>query len=252
MKKYTCKKVYYQFTLIWILAFGLGLANPQFLGSQENSKDLAKEAWWVHPEFDNRKPRVVAVLPMINMSFESDLQNVLQREVYNRLKSKGYQKIAEDTVEVLMKKLGIQTAEQLAGISYSRLGTELGCDAVVQGQVDQSATQHTGVYEAVVVSISLRLIDCQKGEVLWKGEQWRTAHRQWHLDPFNMLLSAIVHEQANKDTRIAWLVQEMLRSLPQGPVEIVDGNLFDQAETVTMQSSNNKKTEKSDKNKEGQ
>ncbi|MFC1852346.1 GNA1162 family protein [candidate division CSSED10-310 bacterium] len=197
-------------------------------------KDLDKEVWWVHPDYSQLRPHVIAVLPMVNMTFEPGAADILQKQVYLRLKSKGYQKIEATQVAQVMDKIGIQTPEQLSGISYKRLGQELNCQAVIQGQVNQSARQHKVVYDAVVVSCSLQLIECATGSVLWKCEQFRSAHRQWQLDPFNMLLNALVHGQDSREDRIAWLVQEMLRSLPQGPVVVVNDNLLQKAQEIKL------------------
>jgi hypothetical protein len=100
--------------------------------------------------------------------------------------------------------------------------------------VDQSASIHEGVYDAIVVSCSLRLTDCKTGIVLWRSEQWRTAHRQWQIDPFNALLNLAAHAGADRSARIAWLVQEMLKTLPQGEVQIEYDNLLDQAMEITI------------------
>lgn len=192
-------------------------------------KDLEEEAWMVVPDFDQARPRVVAVVPMINMSLETKIGEHLQEEVYKRLQSKGYQKIEAGRVGEVMSGLGIQTPEMLSGISYRRLGRELNCQAVIQGQVNQSGTQHKGLYDAVVVSCSLQMIDCLTGRVLWRAEQFRTAHRQWQADPLNALINLISHEKADRQSRVAWLVQEMFRTLPQGPIQIVRDNLLSRA-----------------------
>jgi outer membrane protein OmpA-like peptidoglycan-associated protein len=196
-------------------------------------KDLKKENWFIHPNFKEFQPGVIAVVPMINMSLEKDVGKILQKQVYDRLHSKGYQRISAEKVEEAMKKLGIQTPELLAGISYMRLGKELNCDAVIQGEVNQSGTQHKGVYDSIVVTISLRLVDCQTGKILWQGEQWRTAHRQWQADPLNLVINLIAHEKGSRKKRIAWLVQEMLRTLPGGKVSVIIGeDLLSQAVEV--------------------
>jgi outer membrane protein OmpA-like peptidoglycan-associated protein len=191
--------------------------------SSSKQKDIKKENWFVHPNFKELQPGVIAVVPMINMSLEKDVGKILQKQVYDSLQSKGYQRISAEVVDKAMKKLGIQTPEMLAGISYMRLGKELNCDAVIQGEVNQSGTQHKGVYDSIVVTISLRLVDCKTGKILWQGEQWRTAHRQWQADPLNLVINLIAHEKGNRKKRIAWLVQEMLRTLPEGKVSVIIG-----------------------------
>jgi len=183
----------------------------------------------IHPDYTRLMPKVIAVLPMDNLSLEPDVENFLYDEVYSRLKAKGYIRISVDSVREKMGKLGIQTPGQIAGISPQKLGKELNCDAVLIGQIDQSATIHGGVYDAIAVSCSLGLMNCADGELLWHCQEWRAAHRQWSLDPFNALVNTFGHENSSRKDRVAWLVQEMLKTLPEGPVRIVNDDLLNQA-----------------------
>lgn len=120
------------------------------------------------------------------------------------------------------------------GISSQRLGRELKADAILMGQIEQSASIHSGLYDAVVVSTSLRLVDAKSGKVIWRTEQWRTAHRQWQIDPINLLLNMFAHAHASREGRIAYLVQEMMKTLPQGPVVRQADDLFNQAAEISV------------------
>jgi hypothetical protein len=82
------------------------------------------------------------------------------------------------------------------------------------------------------VSCSLRLVHVATGETLWQAQQWRTAHRQWQLDPVNALLNTMLHANASREDRVAYLVQEMLKTLPAGPVAIGDDNLLEKAKVI--------------------
>lgn len=214
---------------------GLDVLSLDASFSEPQAKDLAKEDYWVHPTLTRNPPRVIAVAPMVNMTSDLEMSHVLQDEVYSRLQAKGYQKVSAEKVSAVMGRLGIQTAEMLSGISYSRLCKELGSDAILQGELNQAGTQHKGVYDAVVVSTSLRLTECGTAQELWRAEQFRAAHRQFQLDPFNFLLNLAAHEKASKPERVAWLVQEMLRTLPSGPLQVVSGDLLGQAVEIAVQ-----------------
>jgi hypothetical protein len=191
-----------------------------------------QEYWEVHPDYAKHCPNVIAVLPMDNFSLEPELEHVLYESVYKNIQTRGYRRISVEKVKAVMDDMGIQTAGQLQGISLQRLSETLNADAVFTGQVDQSADIHEGVYDAIVVSCSLKLVDCKTGIVLWRSEQWRTAHRQWQIDPFNALLNIAAHAGASRADRIAWLVQEMLKTIPQGKVDIEMDNLLNQAVDV--------------------
>jgi hypothetical protein len=204
-----------------------------FIASAAMADDRSdKEMWELSPDYETMKPKVIAVVPMDNFSLEPNVEKALYEEVYERLKIKGYMRIAVEKVDEVMKKLGIQTPGQLAGISLTRLGKELKCDAVLMGQIEQSGAIHTGVYDAVAVSCSLRLVDCATGTMLWQTEQWRAAHRQWQADPINLFINVAAHEKASREKRVAWLVHEMLKTLPQGHVDVQVGDLLNQAQEI--------------------
>ena len=217
-------------TLLCCTAFlSLCVAGSAFAAEKQD-----EEYWEVHPDYAKYTPNVIAVLPMDNLTLEPELETFLYNSVYEQLQTKGYRRISVEKVRKIMDDLGVQTSGQLQGFSMKRLSEVLNTEAVFMGQVDQSASIHEGVYDAIVVSCSLRLIDCKTGTVLWKSEQWRTAHRQWQLDPFNALLNLAAHAGADRSARIAWLVQEMLKTLPEGKVEIEFDNLLDQAVEIKI------------------
>ena len=209
----------------WLVAFGFaaGLAHAQA---------NPEEVFEVHKDFDKMRPTVVAVMPMDNMSLEPGVEEALYAAVYARLAAKGYSKISVDHVASVMKRLGVSIPGLLAGFSSQRLGEELHADALLFGQVEQSARINKVAYDAVVVSCSLRLVDAKTGAILWHAEQWRTAHRQWQIDPLNALINAMAHSNASRDDRLNYLAQEMLKTLPQGPIEVGGDNLFDKASVV--------------------
>ena len=206
-----------------VAAFAAGLAHAQA---------TPQEDFEVHKDFDSMRPTTVAVMPMDNMSLEPGVEEALYAAVYERLAAKGYAKISVDHVTGVMKRLGVTVPGLLAGFSAKRLGEELNADALLFGQVEQSARINKIAYDAVVVSCSLRLVDAKTGTVLWHAEQWRAAHRQWQLDPFNALINAMSHANASREERLNYLAQEMLKTLPAGPIEAGGDNLFDKAKVV--------------------
>lgn len=111
-----------------------------------------REEWKLAPDFPALAITTIAVLPMDNHSLEPDREKALHIAIYKRLVNKGYQKISADRIAEVMRTLGIQTPGQLSGIAPNRLGGMLNADALLMGQIDQSASIHTGIYDAVVVS----------------------------------------------------------------------------------------------------
>jgi hypothetical protein len=218
---------FFRFILAWLL--GAGLLYGPCATAQDKA---AEESWEVAADFEKYRPMTIAVLPMDNLSFEEGVEEALYQQVYQRLSSRGYAKVSVDHVSAVMKKLGVTVPGLLDGFSTIQLGKELHADALLLGQIEQAASVHQAVYDAVVVSCSLRLIDAQTGKTLWHAEQWRTAHRQWALDPLNMLLNTMGHANASREDRVAYLVQEMLKTLPRGAIQIDTGDLLKRASVI--------------------
>lgn len=213
-----------------MLFIGLLILAPAALAEDKADKEI----WEVDPEFERMRPTAIAVAPMDNFSLEPGIEEALHNEVYQNLSAKGYARISAEHVRSVMNKLGISIPALLAGISPQRLGRELKADAILMGQIEQSASIHSGLYDAVVVSTSLRLVDAKSGKVIWRTEQWRTAHRQWQIDPINLLLNMFAHAHASREGRISYLVREMLKTLPQGPVVLQADDLFNQAGEISL------------------
>jgi hypothetical protein len=194
--------------------------------------DPQNEDWQVHKDFERLRPMTIAVMPMDNLSLEPGVEEALYKAVYERLASKGYAKISVDHVSAVMKKLGVTIPGLLAGISVKRLGEELQADALLFGQIEQSARINQVVYDAIVVSCSLKLVQVESNETIWYAQQWRAAKRQWQLDPVNALLNSVLNTTASREARVNYLAQEMLKTLPAGPVEAGGDNLLDKAKVI--------------------
>jgi hypothetical protein len=192
----------------------------------------AGEVCWVSPDYEKYRPNTVAVLPLDNLSLEPDLEIFFQRMVYEELQRKGYQRISDLRLKEWTRTVGIQIPGQLLGISLKRLKDDLMSDAVFFGQIDQSASIHQVLYDAFVISTSLKMVHCLTGKVLWACEQFRSAHRQWQIDPINALVNLAAHGLASRENQLAWLVREMFKTIPPGPVQIESGDLLRQAQPI--------------------
>jgi hypothetical protein len=212
-------------SLVSLVLLALALL-PAVAAAQDKA---AEESWEVAPDFARHPPAVIAVMPMDNLSLEPDVDRLLQEQIQARLAERGYARVSAEHMRRTMQQLGVTVPGLLAGFSPSRLADALHADALLFGQIDQSAAIHQGVYDAVVVSCSLKLIDGSSGRVLWHAEQWRSAHRQLAIDPFNMLINVLQHAGASREDRIAYLVGEMLKTLPAGPVTVGRDRLLEDA-----------------------
>lgn len=215
------KKIYYILLILMILRTDALSQSPD-----------DNESIWFHPEFNQYIPEVIAVLPMDNLSLDPDIEKVFYSEISSRMKAKGFRIISDDKVNAVMKELGVRTPGQLSAFSPEKIGEKLSCNAILMGQIDQSATIHAGFYDAVVVSCSLSLKDCKTGKILWSIEQQRTAHRQWQLDPVNLFINFVSHENSSREKRAVWLAHEMLKNMPNGKIKVETDDLLNQSKEI--------------------
>lgn len=88
-----------------------------------------------------------------------------------------------------------ETELSLAGLSQSRaveVARMLGADAVAIGTVDEYATQARGGNTYAVVGVSLRLIDCGSGQIIWSADLAKMADSA--KTPLAAHGRAVVHE----------------------------------------------------------
>ena len=184
-------------------------------------------------------PSLIAVLPMTNMSLEEGMGEVLRKAVYHRLREKGYRRMELDAVDAALREEGISDPVQLAVFSPGDLGKLLKVEGVLYGQVDQAAVQHAGVMENTVFSASLSLVDGRSGRIVWSFSEKRAADRNFAIDPLNMLLNIFITEATSKKDAFGYLAQEMLKTMPAGPVEVVVGDdLLDRAVEIDVTTEN--------------
>ena len=175
----------------------------------------------------------VAILPMENMTVDPEIAFHFRTRITERLTAKGYTVVNNEILNRKLYDLGVSHAGQLGLLAFEQLRRISSADGFLSGIVEQSAIQHAGVYNAYVYMCSVKLQDRQ-GNVVWSSLQNRVAKRRFALDPINALLDIALTE-AGGDSREAVyaLADQMLASLPDGPVQVITGDpLLDMAVEV--------------------
>ena len=120
--------------------------------------------------------------------------------------------------------MGVTHAGQLGLLAFEQLRSITSADGFLSGVVEQSAIQHAGVYNAYVYMCSVKLQDRQ-GKVVWASLQNRVAKRRFAIDPINALLDIALTEGGGDSREAVYaLADQMLESLPEGPVEVIIGD----------------------------
>lgn len=179
----------------------------------------------------------VAILPMENLSVDPEVAYHFRQRIAERLRAKGYTIVNNEIINKKLYDLGVAHAGQLGLLPFAELRKITSADGFLSGVVEQSATQHAGVYNAYVYMCSVKLQN-RAGEVIWASLQNRVAKRRFAIDPINALLDIALTEGGGGDSREAVyaLADQMLSSLPKGPVQVVIGDsLLDMAVEISIQ-----------------
>lgn len=132
---------------------------------------LHKPVSELHPDFEKKKPGLIAVLPMDNMSVDLDATPLLRPIVAQRLSYKGYNCLPLEQVDRLLKENGVMVSHDVYMFTSEELGKILGVDALVYGIVTDFTKHYAFFYSDIIVGLSLQMVDARTGEVLWKDER---------------------------------------------------------------------------------
>lgn len=128
----------------------------------------------LNPEFQQLRPRTLAVLPFDNMSTDLDATPLVRPIIAERLSALGYQIKPLDEVDQILQDNGVLISHDVYAFTPEELGGMLGVDAVVFGTVTDFTTKYVVLYASVSVGLKLDLTDCRTGSVLW-GQSARSS-----------------------------------------------------------------------------
>jgi hypothetical protein len=111
----------------------------------------------------------VAVLPFDNESNNLDAPDILQKLVFEALKDSPYKSLEIDAVNGKLEKVGIVDGGQLAIVDPTKLGKDLGVQALIFGYVENFDYTNIGFYLQRKVKLDLKMVDVQTGATLWEG-----------------------------------------------------------------------------------
>ena len=123
----------------------------------------------------------VAVLPFDNESNDLNAPDIMQKYIYLALQRSPYRPIDIKTVNDKLASVGIVDGGQLAVVDPKKLGTDLGVQALLYGDVESFDYTNVGYYTSRKVTVSLKLVDVATGDTLWENSG-TGANRQLTLD----------------------------------------------------------------------
>ncbi len=160
-----------------------------FSGDFENTEAIKK-----------RLPRSVAVLPFSGdpadwsgVETDEDPIIIVRRGFYTQLSSLPFQDLELSEIDARLANAGLDaaSAEALLAENPKELGSILGVDAVVLGQVTHFDRVYLGLASQVAVGCRVRMVSLESGELLWRAEHVERGYGGGvSLTPVGLILNA--------------------------------------------------------------
>jgi len=181
-------------------------------------------------EIQQKSTYSIVILPLQNATMERSLSYYFRQRIALVLRAKGYNIIDFDKVDNALRELGVQSSEQIGLVNFKTLSKLTSADAILSGIVETGTKQNLAIYSSYSFTGSLKLED-KNAKALWYNLSQRVAKRRIAIDPFNILLNtALDSDESNKSIEAMYAVADkLLIDFPQGPIQMVSDNLFDQA-----------------------
>ncbi|HYA14427.1 MAG TPA: GNA1162 family protein [Syntrophales bacterium] len=167
----------------------------------------------VNSDHGKKGTRLIAILPVNNMTANVKAGQVLREAVLNELYFKGYPKIPLNVIdEKLSKVFKEEVDSRRVNIPPTAIGELLGVDAVMYTTLDECSTSYNFIYAPTRVSVVLELRSAKTGETLWNSK-YGTVKRNYGMSREQLeMASCQVFEPAIQE-----VVEKAMKTLPDGP-----------------------------------
>ncbi len=138
------------------------------------------------PDYQDKMPMSIAVLPVQNETTDMDAGGVFRPRLYSIILSKGYATPAVAGIDSLLAQKGIREAGQLGSMTPLEIGELLNVDALLYATVTEWSTTYLVVYSSVKVGARFQLIDARTGGQIWESEH-EVAEKKFVLESDDMV-----------------------------------------------------------------
>lgn len=157
---------------------------------------------------EEKIPRSIAILPMMNESGEDIAADLLRAVIQNHFSSKNFQLVTWQEVDRQMA-----YANNPSTIDPQQTLNTLGVDGVVVGQVKKFQLLHAGIYAEISMTVDLQLIN-RKNETVWStSENVTTRAGGVSTTPWGLLLNAATATLHLSEKNMLAAADELGRSL---------------------------------------
>jgi hypothetical protein len=171
----------------------------------------------VVPDYKDRAPRSVAVLPVLNETVSLKAPEIFRPLLLNKLSMKGYETPSLSVIDGRLREKDIREAGQVNTLTPQELGKLLGVDALLYAYVTEFNTTYIVAYASMTVGARFELKDTKTGEKLWDSDH-QVKETKFGLD--TKTVSETVQFAAGQSYApfAQKVIDESFNTLPNGPL----------------------------------
>jgi hypothetical protein len=175
--------------------------------------------------FRKHKPVSIAVAPFQdlqkkNYSINFDAENpanIVRRGMYNHIASLPFRDLEIYDVDNRLKNAGlsdIRKINEMVEKNPKKLGSLLGVDAIVTGEVTHFDRVFLGIYSQVAVGCEVKMWDLKSGKMLWRAKQVSRAHAGGvSLNPVGLIMATVASVWNLRQSELLSQTDELFREI---------------------------------------
>ena len=182
-------------------------------------RSLYEGEYKIDPYMKDHVPLSVAVLPFVDLSGSKEGATAMRLGFYNHFSSLPFKDMELYKVDDLLAKSGLTDATVIHRTSPQKIGSLLGVDAVVVGEVSDFDKYFAVLYSQVAVGAEIRMYDTKTGTLLWNGKHKVRKHEGgFSTNPVGIVAAVIVTALNVRDIQLLRanddLFRDMVKTIP--------------------------------------
>jgi hypothetical protein len=162
---------------------------------------------------DEKGVRLIALMPVINRTQDSQAALVMRKAMADELYFKGYPKIPVTRVDDALKEIyGERIEFKDKTIPPETLGRALGVDAVLYCTLEEWNTSYIMIYAPTTVAASFELRSAETGETLW-NKTLKVVKRDYGFTGKELEMKS----RQSCEAAAREVVEKAIAALPDGP-----------------------------------
>ena len=157
---------------------------------------------------------IVAVLPFTNNTNQPDLPELVRAGFYGHFSLLPFREREFGEIDRTLEFFEINQKKSFQELSSSELGSLLGVQVLVYGEVTKFTKVYAGVYSQIGVGAKIKMVDSQKGKTIWE-DSYLTRFHEGNI-PLNQVLAvfSLVKTGLNlRETQELRTIDDLCRNL---------------------------------------